>query len=38
MSLIARQHRNPLERFFGDLKLPGTGLAGAATLSATLRW
>ena len=27
-----------LERFFGDLKLPGTGLAGAATLSASLRW
>ena len=27
-----------VERFFGDLKLPGTGLSGAAALSATLRW
>jgi hypothetical protein len=27
-----------LERFFGDLKLPGTGLSGAATLSGALRW
>ena len=27
-----------VERFFGDLKLPGTGLSGSAALSATLRW
>ena len=27
-----------VERFFGDLKLPGTGLSGSAALAATLRW
>jgi hypothetical protein len=27
-----------IERFFGDLKLPGTGLSGSAALSAALRW
>jgi outer membrane protein insertion porin family len=27
-----------IERFFGDIHLPGTGLSGAATLSAALRW
>lgn len=27
-----------VERFFGDLHLPGTGLSGSAALSATLRW
>jgi translocation and assembly module TamB len=27
-----------VERFFGDIKLPGTGLSGAASIAATLRW
>jgi hypothetical protein len=27
-----------IERFFGDIRLPGTGLSGAATLSVALRW
>ncbi len=27
-----------VERFFGDIALPGTGLSGSAALSATLRW
>ena len=27
-----------LERFFGDLRLPGTGLSGSAAIAATLRW
>lgn len=27
-----------VERFFGDIHLPGTGLSGAADLSVTLRW
>ncbi len=27
-----------VERFFGDIHLPGTGLSGSAALSATLRW
>jgi len=27
-----------IERFFGDIHLPGTGLSGSAALSATLRW
>ncbi|MFY9550914.1 MAG: translocation/assembly module TamB domain-containing protein, partial [Thermoanaerobaculia bacterium] len=30
--------RISLERFFGDLKLPGTGLSGAVALTASLRW
>ena len=27
-----------VERFFGDIHLPGTGLSGSAAVSATLRW
>ncbi len=27
-----------VERFFGDLRLPGTGLSGSAALAATLHW
>ncbi len=27
-----------VERFFGDIKLPGTGLSGEATLGIALRW
>ncbi len=27
-----------VERFFGDIHLPGTGLSGSAAMSATLRW
>jgi hypothetical protein len=27
-----------IERFFGDIHLPGTGLSGSAALAATLRW
>ena len=27
-----------VERFFGDIHLPGTGLSGSAVVSATLRW
>ncbi|MGE5413403.1 MAG: hypothetical protein ACM3NW_04445, partial [Syntrophomonadaceae bacterium] len=27
-----------VERFFGDIHLPGTGLSGAAALAVTLRW
>ena len=27
-----------VERFFGDLRLPGTGLSGGAAIAATLRW
>ena len=27
-----------VERFFGDIHLPGTGLSGSAAISATLRW
>ncbi|HEY3202524.1 MAG TPA: translocation/assembly module TamB domain-containing protein [Thermoanaerobaculia bacterium] len=38
MSLALEARGVSLERFFGDLKLPGTGLSGAVSLSASLRW
>ncbi|MEP6993114.1 MAG: translocation/assembly module TamB domain-containing protein [Acidobacteriota bacterium] len=38
MTLSVEARGISLERFFGDIHLPGTGLSGAAALSATLRW
>ena len=38
MTLSLEARGISLERFFGDIHLPGTGLSGAAALSAVLRW
>ncbi len=38
MTLVLEGKGISVERFFGDLKLPGTGLSGTAAVSATLRW
>src|SRR4030095_16167554 len=38
MTLVLDAKRISMERFFADLKLPGTGLSGAASLTASLRW
>jgi len=36
---LALEMRNlSLERFFGDIELPGTGLSGGAAISLALRW
>ena len=38
MTLVLDAKRISMERFFADLKLPGTGLSGGASLTASLRW
>jgi translocation and assembly module TamB len=38
MTLALEARNLSLERFFGDIQLPGTGLSGAAALSIALRW
>ena len=38
MTLALEARNLSLERFFGDIRLPGTGLSGGATLSIALRW
>jgi translocation and assembly module TamB len=38
MTLALEARNLSLERFFGDIALPGTGLSGSAALSLTLRW
>jgi len=38
MTLVLDGRRIAMERFFADLKLPGTGLSGGAALTASLRW
>jgi translocation and assembly module TamB len=38
MTLTVEARGVSVERFFGDIKLPGTGLSGTLALSASLRW
>ncbi len=38
MTLALEARNLSLERFFGDIRLPGTGLSGGAALSLALRW
>jgi len=38
MTLALEARNLQLERFFGDIRLPGTGLSGGAALSLALRW
>lgn len=38
MTLTVEAHGVSLERFFGDIHLPGTGLSGTIALSAALHW